>query len=168
MILDYTSQPPPISRLRRKTKWWMVFAAAITGLNTVAALVTTLIPFFLYSMSYDLSELIPGMACISIPFSVTVILLVFRNAVVRGSKAASIVVGITSALHALFSVFAILLSIGIAGSEGHLHRFFSDPLSLLFFLMIILNAATCVAVIVLIIMCHREESRPYPHRMMYP
>jgi len=153
-------------------KWWMVFAAAITGLNTVAALVTTLIPFFLYSMSYDLSELIPGMACLSIPISVTVVFLVFPNAVARGSKPASVAVCIVSALHVVFSAFGVLLTVGIAGAYGRLHRFFSDPFSLSFLLMTVLSAAACVAVIVLIIMCHREESqrggRPYPRRMMYP
>jgi len=172
MYLDYASQPPPISKLRRMTKWCMVLAGAITGINTAAALITTLITFFYYSMSNDFSELIPGMACISIPLSATVVLLVFQNAVVRGSKAASIAVCVVSALHAFFSAIALLLSIGIAGSENKLHRLLSDPVSLLFILMTILSAAACVTVVVLIIMCHRENSRcgdnPYPRNMMYP
>ena len=169
MDLDYAGPltPHPVSKLRRMTKRCMGFAGVVTGVNVVATLVVTLMDFFRYSMSHDFSELLPGMACISTPLAVTVILLAFPNAVARGSRAASITVGIASALLAVFSVIGTLLWMGIAGSEGRLYRLFSDPVSLLFLLMTLLGMAACVAVVVLLILCFREESdsNPYPRWM---
>ena len=154
--LDYANGPLFISPLRRQTKWCMILVAAFSGLITAFGLFA-----FLMGLrdGMKFNELIHGAAWISIPLLTTITFFVFLNAVARGgrgAKAASIVVGIVSALQMLYCVAYILFMFAVAAALRR--EILSDPVGCSILLVCALWMAACLAVIVMLVRCRYENS----------
>jgi len=171
MYLDYASPSPPSARLlklRRTTKWCMVLAAVITGLFAVLPLIGVVM--VLVSRDAGAGALVFWMACAGWLLFTATMFWAFQDTVGRRSKADSIGVCAVAALHA--SLCALMVCLLIVEAVTWWDKAFSGLVpKLILFSVILVNLVymtTCVALIVLVILCHRANPRddnPYPRYM---
>ena len=155
MDLNYTNLPLPISKLRRKTARDMLFAAVAIGLVLVIAMIAVWMIFEHNRGDGQIAAVVLG----GVPLFAMVTLLVFRNAVARGSKAASIAVYVASGLQTLYSgLFTFMSLVASFHMAFEPIPFFGKLMFPLLLSVFLFNLVSCVRVIVLLVRCGHEYS----------